>query len=221
MELFPFQAAAATQIALRFHTYMQDPLTVTRKQLVPFYQNLSAITGSGKTVILADAVEQIRSQLSVEPIVLWLSKGRIVVWQTLTNLSTGKYSSLVGEFDIKPLLECTPEAVADSSRGLLLIATVGRFNQRDKEEGDRRIFRVRLDVAEQSLWDQLKERSDRRGRRRPLIIVYDEGHNLSDQQTQLLMELMPDALIAASATTRVPQVLSSTIEPPPRQALDR
>ncbi|MBR0869640.1 DEAD/DEAH box helicase family protein [Bradyrhizobium tropiciagri] len=212
MELFPFQAAAASQIAERFQTYMQDPLTVTRRQLVPFYQNLSAITGSGKTLILADAVEQIRSQLSVEPIVLWLSKGRIVVWQTLTNLSTGKYSSLVGEFDVTPLLECSPEAVADSSRGLLLIATVGRFNQRDKEEGDRRIFRVGLDVAEQSLWDQLKERRDRQGRRRPLIVVYDEGHNLSDQQTQLLMELMPDALIAASATTRVPQALSSTIE---------
>jgi len=212
MDLFPFQTAAASQIATRFKKYMQDPLAVTRRQLVPFYQNLSSITGSGKTVILADAVEQIRSQLSVEPIVLWLSKGRIVVWQTLTNLATGKYNSLVGEFDIKPLLECTPESVADSSRGLLLVATVGRFNQRDKEEGDRRIFRVRLDIAEQSLWDQLKDRRDRQGRRRPLIIVYDEGHNLSDQQTQLLMELMPDALIAASATTRVPQALSSTID---------
>src|SRR5262249_9460413 len=153
------------------------------KQLVPFYQNLSSITGSGKTVILSDAVEQIRTQLSVEPIVLWLSKGRIVVWQTLANLTVGKYSSLVGEFDIKPLLECSPEDVEDSRRGLLLVATVGRFNQRDMQEGDRRIFRVRLDVAEQSLWDLLTHRLDRRGRRRPLIIVYDEGHNLTDQQT--------------------------------------
>jgi type III restriction enzyme len=43
-------------------------------------------------------------------------------------------------------------------------------------------------------------------------VVYDEGHNLSNLQTQLLMDLGPDALIAASATTRVPQALSSTIE---------
>ncbi len=81
-----------------------------------------------------------------------------------------------------------------------------------RKKGDRRIFKVRLDIAEQSLWDQLKVRRDKKGRRRPLIIVYDEGHNLSDQQTQILMELMPDALIAASATTRVPQALSSTID---------
>lgn len=212
MDLFPFQATAASQIADRFHGYMTDPLAVTRRQLVPFYQNLSSITGSGKTVILADAIEQIRSRLSVEPVVLWLSKGRVVVWQTLTNLTTGKYSSFVGEFDVKPLLDCTADDIEDSRRGLLLVATVGRFNQRDKEDGDRRVFKVRLDVAEQSLWDRLKVRRDRQGRRRPLLIVYDEGHNLSDQQTQLLMELMPDALIAASATTRVPQALSSIID---------
>ncbi len=135
MELFPFKAEAASQIAARFHDYMRDPLAVTTKQLVPFYQNLSSITGSGKTVILADAIEQIRTQLSVEPIVLWLSKSRIVVWQTLANLTNGKYSALVGEFAIKPLLECAPDDVENSERGLLLMATVGRFNQRDKEEG--------------------------------------------------------------------------------------
>ncbi len=212
MELLPFQAEASAQIAERSRDYMQDPLAFRPTQLVPFYQNLAAITGAGKTLILADAVEQIRSLVPVEPVVLWLSKGRVVVWQTYANLSAGKYANLIGGFDVKPLLDCGPEDVSNSRRGLLLVATVGKFNQRDKEEGDRKIFRVQLDVADRSLWDQLKARRDAQGRRRHLIVVYDEGHNLSNLQTQLLMDLGPDALIAASATTRVPQALSSTIE---------
>jgi type III restriction enzyme len=212
MDLLPFQAEASTQIADRFAEYMADPLAVRRTQLVPFYQNLSSITGSGKTLILADTVEAIRGRLPVEPIVLWLSKGKVVVWQTFANLSTGKYASLIGGYSVKPLLDCDSSDVEDASRGLLLVATVGKFNQRDKEEGDRKIFRVQLDVADRSLWDMLKVRMDTSRRRRPLIIVYDEGHNLSNLQTQLLLELEPDALIAASATLRIPEALSSTIE---------
>jgi type III restriction enzyme len=212
MELLPFQGEASAQIAERFREYMQDPLAFRPTQLVPFYQNLAAITGAGKTLILADTVEQIRSQVPVEPIVLWLSKGRVVVWQTFANLSTGKYAGLIGGFDVKPLLDCKPEDVSNSGRGLLLVATVGKFTQRNKEEGDRKVFRVQLDVADRSLWEQLRARRDGQGRRRHLIVVYDEGHNLSNLQTQLLMDLGPDALIAASATTRVPQALSNTIE---------
>ena len=211
MELLPFQIEASTQIAERFHEYMEDPLTITRSRIVPFYQNLSSITGSGKTLVLADTVEQIRSRLSIEPIVLWLSKGRVVVWQTFNNLANGKYSDLVGGFDVKPLLDCKPGDVEDSSRGLILVATVGKFNQRDKEQGDRKIFKVGLDVADKSLWDMLKARKDSQGRRRHFIVVYDEGHNLSNQQTDLLLELGPDALIAASATLRIPDALAKII----------
>ena len=212
MDLLPFQLTSSTQIAERFHDYMEDPLAVTRTRIVPYYQNLSSITGSGKTLILADAVEQIRSRLPVEPIVLWLSKGKVVVWQTFNNLANGKYSSLVGGFEVKPLLDCKPGDVEDSSHGLMLVATVGKFNQKDKEQGDRKIFRVGLDVADKSLWDMLKARKDSQGRRRHFIIVYDEGHNLSNQQTELLLDLNPDALIVASATLRVPEALSRTIE---------
>lgn len=210
MELFPFQVAASSQIATRFQQYQEAPLAITLTKLVPFYQNLSAITGSGKTVILADAIQQIRTHLPIEPIVLWLSKGKVVVWQTYAHLSTGKYTDLLGNFNVKPLLDCTPEDVEDSSQGLLLIATVAKFNQKDKEESGRKIFKVALDVAEQSLWNLLQSRRTGKSRR-PLIVVYDEGHNLSDQQTELLLELSPDALIAASATMRIPEALSLII----------
>jgi type III restriction enzyme len=211
MELFPFQVAASTEIAERFAAYAQDPLTITRTREVPFYQNLNSITGSGKTLILADAIVQIRSHLSVEPIVLWLSKGKVVVWQTYANLSSGKYAELTSGFTVKPLMECKQSDIENPSSGLLLVATVGKFNQRDKEEGDRKIYQLALDIADMSLWDMLKKRRDSERRRRPFIVVYDEGHNLSNQQTDLLMQLEPNALIAASATMRIPEALANTI----------
>lgn len=211
MELFPFQIGAATEIADKYATYAQDPLMKTRTCMVPFYQNLNSITGSGKTLILADAIAQIRSHLPTEPIVLWLSKGKVVVWQTYTNLSAGKYAELVSGFAVKPLMECTHSDIESPTSGLILVATVGKFNQRDKEEGGRKIYQLALDLSDMSLWEMLKQRRDSNGRRRPFIVVYDEGHNLSNQQTELLLELEPDALIAASATMRIPEALSSTI----------
>lgn len=211
MKFFPFQIEAANQIVERFAAYIENPLMRDRTTPVPFYQNLSAITGSGKTVILADVVEQIRLRLPIEPVVLWLSKGKVVVWQTYTNLSTGKYSSLLGGYTVKPLLDATPTDIGNSDNGIILVATVGKFNQKDMEKGDRRIFQAELDKANESLWNLLKARRDDQGRKRHLIVVYDEGHNLSDQQTDLLLDLAPDALIAASATMRVPNALAKLV----------
>lgn len=211
MHLFPFQISASTQIAERFAAYAADPLMSTRTRTVPFYQSLNSLTGSGKTLILADTVSQIRGQLGVEPIVLWLSKGKVVVWQTLQNLASGKYANLVGSFTTKPLMDCKPRDIENSHGGLILVATVGKFNQADQEKGDRLIYQLALDLGDASLWDMLKKRRDSTGRRRPFIVVYDEGHNLSDQQTQLLLDLEPDALIAASATTRIPPELGRII----------
>jgi type III restriction enzyme len=215
MELFPFQLDAATQIAERFRDYIAEPLMITRTKQITFYQNLSSITGSGKTLILAEAVQQISNLLPTHPVVLWLSKGKVVVLQTYSNLSSGKYANLLCNFDIKPLLECKSNDIEDSSKGILLVATVGKFNQKDKEKGDRKIFQVEYDNAPQSLWDALKSRKyekDGKAYRRNLIVVYDEGHNLSDQQTNLLLDLEPDALIVASATTKIPPELANIVD---------
>jgi type III restriction enzyme len=211
MDLFPFQLAASTEIADKFAKYIADPLLISKSRRVPFYQNLSAITGSGKTLILCDSVAQLRSHLALEPIVLWLSKGKVVVWQTYANLSSGKYTELVTGFNIKPLMDCRQKDIENSKSGLILVATVGKFNQKDKGEGDRKVYQLALDYAEASLWDMLKRRENGAGMRRSFIVVYDEGHNLSSQQTELLLELEPDALIAASATMRIPDALTNTI----------
>lgn len=211
LSLFPFQINASESIAARFAEYSDDPLMVTKTKQVPFYQVLSSITGSGKTVILAHTVETISGQLPIAPIVLWISKGKVVVEQTLSNLSNGKYAPLVSSYKVKPLLECNAADIKDGSQGLLLVATVGKFNQKDKDAGDRKIYSVGLDNAENSLWQMLMTRQTEERFRRPLLIIYDEGHNLSDQQTRLLMDLNPDALIAASATSKHPEELSQFV----------
>jgi type III restriction enzyme len=211
MDLFQFQDIASSQIAERFGEYIIDPLMVDRTRTVPFFQLLVSITGSGKTLILADTVAQMQSRLARQPIVLWLSKGRVVVWQTYANLSSGKYAANIPNFSVKPLLELAPSDVEDGDTPLLLVATVGKFARQDDQEADRRIFQVQLDLASESLWTLLKRRRLPSGERRPLIVVYDEGQNLSDLQTERLLELAPDALISASATPSVPQALERVI----------
>lgn len=211
IEISTFQSNAATQIANRFQDYMDDPCLRTKNEIVPFYQNLSAITGAGKTLILAEAISNIRALLPAEPIVLWISKGKVVVSQAYANLSVGKYAAYLPGFSVHPLLDCVQAQIEDESHALLLVATVGKFNQKDMENGDRMVYRVNLDNADVSLWDLLKARMLSNGRKRPFIIVYDEGHNLSDQQTELLLKLTPDAILAASATMRIPEVLNKRV----------
>lgn len=211
MDMFKFQSNASTKIASRFKEYMENPCYRTRDEIVPFFQNLSAITGAGKTLILADVIAQIRMQLPIEPIVLWISKGKVVVSQTYNNLSHGKYSDLLPGFEVHPLLDCTLEEIESGDKPLLLIATVGKFNQKDMDKGDRMVYKVNLDNADMSLWDLLKRRETSDGIRRPFIIVYDESHNFSDQQTDILLKQSPDAIIAASATMRVPEALNRLV----------
>ena len=215
IQLLPFQTKASEKIARRFVELVGDVMRpmVHRYWNVPFYQALSALTGAGKTPILADAVAQIRTSVAGEPIVLWISKSKAVVDQTYANLeSGGKYSHLLEGFIIGYLSDLTPELVRDSTAPFIALATVGTFNQKDRADGTLRVHRVDQDKADDSLWTILRERKSAAGERRPLIVVYDEGHNLSDQQTDLLLELEPDAILVASATMRTPGKLGRMIE---------
>ena len=211
MEPIEFQARAAAQIARRFTDYAADPLMVNRTTPVPFLQTLVAITGSGKTLMLAEAVARIGEELPLPPVVLWISKGRVVVSQTFENLSSGKYADNLPGFRVMPLLEAAPEHLSSEHEPLLLVATVGKFAIDDASSEERKVYRAQLDLAEESLWELLKKRRTAKGQRRPLIVVYDEGHNLSDLQTDRLLELAPDALIVASATMSLPPRLNNVI----------
>ncbi|MGI5286548.1 hypothetical protein ACQEVF_24865 [Nonomuraea polychroma] len=216
IDLFQFQRAASTQIADRFIEYYADPVvkgSARHLKSVPFFQALAALTGAGKTVILADAVAQMAASLSVAPVILWLSKGKVVVEQSFINLAPGgKYNQLLGNAVVRPLIEYDPEEVAHTSNPSLFFATVGTFNQKDMEAGTLTIYRSDVDTTEQSIWDALRQREDENGSRRPLIVVYDEAQNLSDQQTDLLLRQEPDAFLVASATMKLPQLLATEVD---------
>jgi type III restriction enzyme len=214
IQLFDFQQIAANSIASRFAELLNDSNapTMTRQWETFYYQALSALTGSGKTPILADAVAQMRAHLSCEPLVLWCSKHRVVVEQTLANFQAGgKYENLLEGFVVTKLSELRAEGLQDATTPRLLLATTGSFNQKDKGDGTLRVHKQADDTLPGPLWEALRSRSAN-GRRRPLIIVYDEGHNLTDQQTDLLLELEPEALLVASATLRTAPKLMRMIE---------
>lgn len=208
LELFQFQQDAASQMADRYIKYSDEPLSFGRgakRREVPFYQALSSITGSGKTAILAQAVSEIVAMSEVPPVILWLSKGKVVVQQSYANLAEGgKYDHLLTDVTVRLLSEYNPADVADSSEALLYFATVGTFNQKDKEESKLKIYALDTDEIESTRWEALKTRETADGTRRPLVVVYDEAQNLSDQQTTLLLEQQPSVFLLASATLQFP-----------------
>jgi type III restriction enzyme len=212
IELFDFQYRAVAQMTDRFaHYWANRPGRIlgTKTTYVPFYQALASITASGKTVIMAQTASELLPLLPLKPVVIWVSKGRVVVDQTYTNLQdAGKYRHLLAGFEIRLLGEYDQAEIDDESLAVIYIATVGTFNQKDKDAGKLKLFKSEIDNADRSTWDALQLRLTSAGTRRPLLIVYDEAHNLTDQQTNLLMELEPDALLLASATPRLPQAIA-------------
>jgi type III restriction enzyme len=156
-----------------------------------------------------------RAHFGTEPIVLWMSKARSVVAQTYANFSPGgKYSEIVEGFRVINIQGLSPGLIADGSTPLLLMTTTGLFNNKDQSEGALNIYKKDNDLfGESSPWERLIERLAG-PQRRPLLVVYDEGHNLSDQQTELLAELEPDAYLLASATLKLPANFQKSVIQP-------
>ncbi|MCF8610194.1 hypothetical protein L5G28_08485 [Gordonia sp. HY285] len=220
IELFQFQQKAASQIADRYIEYSTEPISFGRganRHDVPFYQALSSITGSGKTAILAQAVSEIVELSELSPVILWLSKGKVVVQQSYANLDEGgKYAHLLPGVPVRLLSEYDPADVAESDGALLYFATVGTFNQKDREKSSLKIFAADTDNIESTRWEALKLRQTADGQRRPLVVVYDEAQNLSDQQTLLLLEQQPAVFLLASATLRFPAQFDTQVIQPLR-----
>jgi type III restriction enzyme len=216
IELFEFQHRAVSEITGRFLHYIKNrpgKIVGTKTSYTPFYQALASITASGKTVIMAQLMSELLPLLPLRPIVIWISKGRVVVDQTYANLRDGgKYSHLLPEFQVRLLGEYDQSEVSDDALALVYIATVGTFNQKDRDAGRLKLFKSEIDNADEPTWNALKARTTSGGFRRPLLVVYDEAHNLTDQQTNLLMELDPDALLLASATPRLPPAIAKIVD---------
>lgn len=214
LDLKVFQNESAKLIADRYAFFANHPERPTRgpSKPRPFFQALSAITGAGKTPILAQAVAHLRLHLAAEPIVLWMSKARSVVAQTFTNFSSGgKYCEILDGFRVINIQDLNPMLISDDSLPLVVMTTTGLFNNKDQFAGALNIYKRDQDSwGNQAPWERLIKRNVN-GKRRPLVIVYDEGHNLSEQQTEILAELEAEAYLLASATLKLPSKFQNSV----------
>jgi type III restriction enzyme len=156
-QLFNFQEEAAQEIAQRFLNYhFSERIRYCKENAtydgIPFFQFLDAITGAGKTVILVRTISLMSQQLETKPIILWLSKLSVVVKQSMAKLEAGgEYFGLFGNKLLTFSLDQYKESnLEEDEHVLLFLATVGTFNQKDKEEGDRKIFACNIDNQNKS-----------------------------------------------------------------------
>lgn len=206
-ELLEFQTEAVERMREASIEWMdairlqQRPPVTLDGDAIPLLGQLKAITGAGKTPILASVVGGVGPA-----IVFWTTKSRIVVQQTAEKLRT-VYAPLLPE-DVVILEEMpTPDQWRDlfeQETGVTIWArTVASWNEPDEErrgDDDARLslHRPAPDIGDdRTLWDQLANVS---ARHRPLWVVYDEGHGQTTVQLDQLLNLTPMGIIAASAT---------------------
>ncbi|MEA2704076.1 MAG: type restriction enzyme, partial [Actinomycetota bacterium] len=205
-KLFPFQEIAAQALrdaALRWVAHAIDTETPKLGTTpIPFVGQLKAVTGAGKTPILAEVVGGLG-----DGVVIWTSKSSAVVEQTYNNLR-GRYRGLLPDGDVsflrdKPNQPEWQDLIGGTSGLTIWVLTTASWNEAEaaKAGGDAEA-RLNLHRPNQydwagklSPWEQLRTRL-----RRPLWVVSDESHNQTDTQLDLLAALRPVGFFMASAT---------------------
>jgi type III restriction enzyme len=209
--LFPFQREAAQ--ALRDAALSWVAYSVKRgrppeygESAIPFLGQLKAVTGSGKTPVLANTVGDLG-----DAVIFWTTRSSAVVEQTFTNLN-GKYRQLLPA-DTTIIRDISSQLawreLIGSTGGLTIwVLTVASWNEADAgaSNGDARL-RLRREqpdwAGKGAPFDQL-----RGSLRRPLWIVSDESHNQSDVQLDQLAALKPRGFFMASATPLVNELFT-------------
>ncbi len=193
VSLFDFQAQAAAQLSDAadewVNAYAETGVRRIGLTPIPFVGHLKAVTGAGKTPILAKVVGDLQNAL-----VLWTSVSAAVVDQTYRNLR-GRYRSLLPSGT--QILRERPsksewESLMQSTTGLTIwVTTVGSWNEADAAEaggteGARlNMHRPQKDWGgDKSPWAQLSESLER-----PVWVVYDESHNQTPAQLDQLIGL--------------------------------
>ncbi len=206
-ELLDFQQEASDQLreaavewveAIRAN--QRPPLTVDGES-IPLLAQIQAITGAGKTPLLASVIGDIGPA-----IVFWTTKSKIVVQQTAEKLRT-TYAPLLPPdkkiLDDIPTPDEWEELFAQEAGLTIWIRTVASWNEpadarRSDEDARLNLHRKAMKrEGEQSPWEQL---ADAEARNRPLWVVYDEGHGQTAVQLDQLLDLSPMGIIAATAT---------------------
>jgi type III restriction enzyme len=203
LRLFPFQEEAAQAIrdaAMAWVAYAaRNGVPKYGATAIPFLGQVKAVTGSGKTPILAEAIGGLG-----DGVVLWTTRSSAVVEQTFANLS-GRYGSLLPP-DTQILRDIPSQVVwrelIDGTDGLTIwVLTVASWNEAEADSNGSADARLRLRrpqpdwAGEGSPWDQLRD-----DLKRPLWVVSDESHNQSAVQLDQLAALRPKGFFMASAT---------------------
>lgn len=204
MRLFEFQEEAVAKLTEAIEEWVQLCAQHGAPRLgrldVPFVGHLKAVTGAGKTPILASVVGNLGSG-----VILWTSKSGAVVDQTARNLA-GKYRHLLPP-DTRILRERPSkgdwEQLMEAKSGLTIwVTTVGSWNEAEaaetvgSSEARLNMHRPHKDWGgETSPWDQLRSSLVR-----PLWVVYDESHNQTLTQLDQLVGLGAIGFLLASAT---------------------
>ncbi|GAA4749235.1 hypothetical protein [Flavisolibacter ginsenosidimutans] len=166
-------------------------------EVSPFLCRLKAITGSGKTPMLALTTGGLG-----DAIILWTTNRGAVISQTHTNLSAGgAYAQLLpSDTEVKILSTLTDadwDNVVNNPTGLtILLGTVALFNRDDESKEGLNLHKIRNGT---SYWQMLASKGPDL-RQRDLYVVYDEAHGTTNAQFNLLTELSPRAFILASAS---------------------
>ncbi|MFO1464323.1 MAG: DEAD/DEAH box helicase family protein [bacterium] len=204
-KLFPFQEEAATKLLSASLAWIGQAAKFGHPRfgsaIIPFLGQLKAVTGSGKTPILAKVVSGLGNG-----VVLWTSRSSAVVEQTYNNLR-GKYRELLPRKDIEVIRDIPGHAawrkLIDSKAGLTIwLLTVASWNEAESAAGSGsaearlNLHRIHPDWSgERSPWDQI-----RNDLQRPIWVVSDESHNQSSVQLDQLVDLRPKGFFMASAT---------------------
>jgi type III restriction enzyme len=205
-QLFPFQEEAAQALrnsALGWVAHAvggEIPRYGTAP--IPFLGQLKAVTGAGKTPILAEVIGSLGNA-----VVLWTSKSSAVVEQTFNNLR-GRYHGLLPATGVKIIRDIPGQAdwqeLITASEGLTIwVLTTASWNEAEAaRSGGAADARLNLHrerqqdwAGDRSPWEQL-----RTDLRRPLWVVSDESHNQTDTQLDVLGALRPIGFFMASAT---------------------
>ena len=140
------------------------------------------------------------------PIILWVTKSSALISQTMNALESnenvgGLLSGLPRE--VRRLQELDENLLGQADTALIALASYASFHR--NEEKGRKVLRAHkgsksggsAEQVQVSIWNALKAagRGDR-----ALLVVYDESHNFSPNQTETLGELKPDGYLLSSGT---------------------
>lgn len=203
--LRPFQEEAVEDLRHAAVEWIQavgevGPLRLGR-QVVPLLAQLEAITGAGKTPILAAVIGGLGPS-----IVFWTTKSSILVGQTVAKLETVYRPFLPPGTRILSEIPSPiewREMLADKTGTTIWVRTVASWNEpngaaKGSEDARLNLHRPQPDWAgDRAPWATLADRSVRG---RPLWVVYDEGHGQTGVQLDQLLDLRPEGIFAATAT---------------------